>query len=40
MDPVALAQHATDILIPALSALSVVGGYVAGKGTSVLEEML
>jgi len=40
MDPVILAQQATDILVPALSVLCVAGKPVFEKGKDVLEDML
>ena len=40
MDPAALAQQATDILVPALPALYVAGKPVIDKGKEVLENLL
>lgn len=40
MDPAVIAQQATDILVPALSALYVAGIPVTNKGKDVLENML
>mgnify|MGYP000963227941 CR=1 FL=1 len=40
MDPAVLAQQATNILVPALSALYVAGIPVANKGKDILENMI
>ena len=40
MDPAALAQQATDILVPALSALCIAGKPVVDKGKEVLGNMI